>query len=789
MMIGNHLKTAGRMIARHKFYSALNVAGLAVGMATVGLILLWVWDEWRYDRFHARADRICRVTVEDLSGGVVAHQAGSPAPLGQALKVELPEVEDFVRVQAGWSGWQLRIGDRYFMDERLAAVDPSFFTIFSFPFVQGDPQTALTNRHSIVITESLARKAFGKENPMGRVMNMSDTDMTVTGVIRDIPAQSHLCFDYAFPAENMTAWRESRLDAWDYTQFATYLLLRPDARLEAVREKTARLIRSHLPKAQGRVHLQPLSDVHLGSTDINTWMVKYPDKGNIAHVAVFLLTAAGVLLLACVNFMNLSTARHAVRAKEVAVRKVVGAGRRDLFRQFLGETGLQTLIALCLAVVLMELFLPAFNELTGKQLSILGSKDATIWLGLAGIAALTGVLAGSYPALFLSAFPPVQVIRARGGSGDRRGGGLRKALVTLQFVFTISLLIVTAVIFSQLRYMKQKDLGYDSRQVVVFPGWGGFERNWEAARHALLQYPGITSVCQGMPPATGFWGTTEVDWEGRHPGQEVKLAADLGDYDYAAVFRLQMVQGRFYSRDFANDDQNWVVNETAVRAMGLTEPVGKWLSYQGRRGRIIGVVKDYHGASLHEPIGPKVVQCGQGFMVCVRYRTDDVPELMAFLQKQWQVFVRGERFRSDFVDESIAAWYQTEERIQSLFAYFTGLAVLVASLGLLGLAAFMAERRTKEIGVRKVLGASTPGLVLLLVRDQVKWVLAANLIAWPLAWWLSRHWLAGYAYRIDMSWPVFALSGALVLAVAVATVSGQALRAAWSRPVEALRYE
>ncbi|HPB29683.1 MAG TPA: ABC transporter permease, partial [Acidobacteriota bacterium] len=282
MMIGNYLKTAWRMIARHKFYSALNVAGLAVGMATVGLILLWVWDEWRYDRFHARADRICRVTVEDLSGGVVAHQAGSPAPLGAALKAELPEVEDFVRVQAGWPGWQLRIGDRYFMDERLAAVDPSFFEIFSFPFLQGDPHTALKNRHSIVITESLARKAFGKENPMGRVMSISDTDMTVTGVIRDIPAQSHLCFDYVFPAVNMADWRESQLDAWDYTQFATYLLLRPGARLEAVREKTARLIRSHLPKAQGRVHLQPLTDVHLGSTDINTWMVKYPDKGNIA---------------------------------------------------------------------------------------------------------------------------------------------------------------------------------------------------------------------------------------------------------------------------------------------------------------------------------------------------------------------------------------------------------------------------------------------------------------------------------------------------------------------------
>ena len=790
MLVYNYFKIALRRIRRHKGHSFINIAGLAVGMAACILILIWVQDELSYDKFHKNADQIYRINTEDLSGGKSFLLAGSPAPLGQAMLDELPEVLNVTRVQAGWPRWDLRLGENRFLEEYLAAVDPSFFEIFRFPFISGDPKTALNDRYSIVLTESLAKKVFGSEDPLGKVMQLNRTDMTVTGIIADIPRNSHLHFTFAFPAINMTRWRESKLDEWTYTQFATYVMLRKDTRKEDINKKMMDIVGRHLPGLKGSVYLQPLKDIHLRSTGINTWMLAYPNKGNISYVYIFSLTAICILILACINFMNLSTARYATRAREVGMRKVVGARSVDLIRQFLGESALLTLLSLFATVFLVELMLPAFSQLAGKELVFLRSGNYQILTGLFLIVLATSFISGFYPAVFLSAFQPVKVIKNIGQLGTNRGGALRKILVVLQFTFTIGLIICTAVIYLQLRFMQTKDLGYDTEYIISFAGYNGFETNYEGAKSELLQNPAIQAVSRGFPPPAGEWGTTEVDWEGRDPSLEVKIARGPCNYDYLEVFNLEIAEGRFFSQKFSDDNRNWVLNETAIEAMAMEDPIGKWFSFMGEKGTIIGVLKDFHGSSLHNPIAPVAMQPGRGFHMFVKHRPGDVAEILSFLKTKWDKFVGSHiPFRYEFIDENIKNWYQTEHRVGKIFRYFTFLTIFIACLGLFGLASFTAEQRTKEIGIRKILGARVSNLVVLLVKEFAKWILIANLIAWPAAYFVSRKWLDRFAYRMDLGLEVFIISAVVALFIASITVSYQAIRAATVDPVASLRYE
>lgn len=792
-LVWNYLKIALRKIKRQKGFSFINIAGLAIGMAACILILIWVQDELSYDKFHENADQIYRINTEDNSGGTTFLLAGSPAPLGQALVDEVPEVISFTRVQSGWSNWDLHLGEKHFLEEYLAAVDPTFFKIFQFPFVKGDPSTALAERYSIVLSEDLAQKIFGEEDPMGKIVQLNDADMTVTGIIRNIPLNSHIRFTYAFPAINMTKWRESKLDEWTYSQFATYVVLRKDADIDEVEKKMIGIVKQHLPKGfnvKGRVYFQPLKEIHLHSTDINTWMLAYPNKGNIAYVYIFSLTAFCILILACINFMNLSTARYAARAKEVGMRKVVGARRPDLIKQFLGESSLLTFLSLFIAVVLVELMLPTFSRLSGKELSFIQSGSWQILASLVVIALLTSLISGSYPAVFLSGLQPVKVIKSIGELGSRRGGVMRKVLVVLQFTFTIGLIICTAVIYLQLHFMQNRDLGYDTENIISFAGYGGFEKNFEAAKSELLQNPYVEAVCRGFPPPSGEWGTTEVDWEGKDPSIEVKIARGPCSNDYLKVFNLKIAEGRFFSRKMANDSQNWVLNETAVKAMELQDPVGKWFSLRGQKGTIIGILKDFHGSSLHNPIAPVAMQPGEGFHVFVKYSPKNMGDLLKFLKTKWDKFVGTHiPFRYEFIDENIKNWYMTEQRIGKIFRYFTVLTMFIACLGLFGLASFMAERRTKEIGIRKVLGAGISGIVILLTREFARWVLVANIFAWPAAYFVSKRWLQGFAYRINLGWEIFVISAFIALIIAVVTVSYQAMKAATANPIKALRYE
>jgi ABC-type antimicrobial peptide transport system permease subunit len=788
-MFKNYFKIALRNFRKYKAYSVINIAGLGIGMACCILILLWVQDELSFDRFHENPDQIYRVNSDNYGGGKITSSAGSPSLIGPTLIEDYPEVVNFTRLQSGWTGWYLHYGEKNFTQERLACADPSFFEIFDFPFIKGDPLTALKDRYSIVLTEALAKKCFGNDDPMGKVIQMSDTDLKVTGVIKDIPRNSHVQFDYIFPIINMTKWRESKLDSWEYTQFATYIEMQKNVDAAEFNQKIFGLVKKNHPESQLEVYLQPLKDIHLRSTQLNTWMVVYAGKGNITYVYIFSLIASCVLIVACINFINLATARSSTRAKEVGIRKVVGAYRRDLIRQFLGETILLSLFALLVAIFLVELMMPTFVVLSGKEISLDYSNNIQTLLGLLGIVVLTGIISGSYPALYLSSFHPVGAFKSITRIGSMRSGALRKILVIGQFSFAILLVIVTAVIFSQMRFIQNKDLGFDKENLIYFASYGDYGRNYEAAKSELLQNPNISNVCLAFPPSGGFGGTTDIDWAGKEPTDEIMMYSDMGDYDFLRTFDLQMAEGRFYSREFSTDTSNFVVNETAVKMMGLTAPIGKRLSYQGRSGTIIGVVKDYHGGSLHDPILPKVIELADGFFVCVRIRPESVSETIRFLEKKWKTFVPDHPFRYRFLDETIDDQYKTELRIGKIFRYFTGLAVFISCLGLFGLTSFTAERRTKEIGIRKVLGAKVAAIIILLSKEFTKWVLLANIIAWPIAYFAANMWLQGFAYRIDLGWELFLLSTCLALVIAVLTVGYQAIKAAVANPVEALRYE
>jgi len=792
-LVWNYIKIALRKLKVQKGFSIINISGLAIGLAACILIMLWVQDELSYDTFHKNKNQIYRVITEDQSGNTIFTQAGSPAPLGQAMKDTIPEVEDFVRVQSGWAGWHLHLKDQSYMNEHLAAVDPAFFEIFNFPFIKGDSKTALNDRYSIVITEDLAHKIFGDEDPMGKTLSLNEADMTITGILKNLPENSHLYFSYVFPAENMRKWRESKLDSWTYTQFATYVLLRRGADIKQVNKKIMSLVSQHVPpqlKGKFLLYLQPLKKIHLHSTEINTWMLAYPNKGNITYIYIFSLTALCILLLACVNFMNLSTAQYSTRAREVGMRKVVGARKADLIRQFLGESFILTFSALLIAVIGAELFLPVFNGLTGKNISLIHSGNWTIFIGLAALGIVSSLAAGSYPAFFLSSFHPVQVIKERVHLGKIRGGSIRKVFVVLQFTFTIGLIIITSVIYMQLHFMSSKDLGYKTDNIIMFAGFNQYETDYLGTKADLLQNPNILAVCRGFPPPAGTWGTTNVNWEGKDPNLEVKVAEGSCSPDYLKVFGMELTEGRFFSWDFSGDDQNWVLNETAVSAMGIKDPVGKWFSLNGSKGTIIGILKDFHGESLHNPIAPIAMHMSEGFHMMVKFRQGSIRTLLPYLEEKWDKYVSSTvPFRYEFIDERIETWYRTEQRIGQIFQYFTYLTVFIAALGLFGLAAFMAEQRTKEIGIRKVLGARISSILFLMTKNFAKWVLAANIIAWPIAYILARKWLSGFAYRIDLGWEIFALSAATALLIAVLTVSYQSFRAATANPVKSLRYE
>ncbi|MDH5704772.1 MAG: ABC transporter permease, partial [Candidatus Aminicenantes bacterium] len=748
-MIKNYIKTAFRNLIKHKAFSLINISGLAIGMACCLLIIIFVQDELSYDKFHAKADRIYRMTSEENQRGIIANYPLVFSGVPSVLQNDYSEVLNFVRFDPRLNVL-IGSGDKQFYEERLFYADASVFEVFTFPLIKGDPRTALKEPYSIVLTEKMAEKYFSGEDPIGQTLTIdNEHDYKIKGILKRIPRNSHIKFDFLASVATLEAQDPRYGKLWAWNCYA-YLLLPGDYSYLGLERKFPDFIRRHRGEKAAQSYafsLQPLTSIHLHSH----LAYEIEASGDIRYVYIFSAIAFFILLIACINFMNLSTARSVNRAKEVGVRKVLGADRIRLTKQFLGESLFLSLVALPIAVALVELFLPAFNVLTGKDLRIDYFGNSVVLIGLTGILLFVGIISGSYPAFFLSTFRPSEVLKGKLKAGS--GSSLfRKVLVVVQFSISIVLIAGTIIIYNQLDFIRNKKLGFDKDHVVVMPvSRSGIGQNFEAFKRELLQNPGVESVC-GSTSLPSLLPTRSVFIpEGVEEGERLTLRNVLVDYDFIKTFGLEIKEGREFSRDFATDmKEAFVVNEAAAKEFGWDSAVGKRLiDLEGPKGHIVGVVKDFHFRSKHQRIEPLILSLLPSsryvYFVSVKIKSSNISDTLAFLKSRWNAFSPGWPFEYFFLDDNFDRMYKSEDRLRQVFLTFTFLAIFIACLGLFGLAAFTAEQRTKEIGIRKVLGASVPGVVLLLSKEFIKWVLIANVIAWPVAYFALSRWLENFA--------------------------------------------
>jgi len=793
-LLGNYVRVALRKVRRQKGYAFINIAGLAVGLACSVLMMFWVREELSFDRFHANGDSIYRLIAETNNGSSVSLDARAPTPAGPAARAAIPEVVDFCRFTINrW--YPLKLGDKILFGQPIGVADPSFFTMFTFPFVKGDPKTALDGPRSVVVTESLARTFFGDEDPMGKLLTVTRDPYTVTGVIRDVPENSHLHFACVIPVVNMHDYHHVQFDNWNSRFFYTYVRLAPKAAAPDAAAKLSDVVAKNLNKPNVAIRAQRLRDVHLRS-DFAFDTHNYA-QGSASTLTLFSIAAAAILVLACINFMNLATARSANRGKEVGLRKVTGARRSDVVRQFLGESVVLSFLGLALALLLLWAALPLFNGLAGKQLNFARLFDPGFLASVLGVSLLTGILAGSYPAFYLAAFEPSRVLRGAFFGGERGQAVLRKGLVVLQFTLTVFFVVGTIIVDKQLRFVRAKNLGVDTHNVASTSLYG----EGEAHKQAILADTRILSATQSVPPGSALRALFDVSWEGKDPGDRTAFYPVKCDPDYLKVFKTGMAEGRFFTRETASDRTDAaVVNQTAARAMGTGSPLGKRIAVTGPNHQgvaetksftVIGVMKDFHQTSLRQAIEPMVFTCDgeQLPYFSVRLSSADIAGTRAFLEKTAKSFAPEFPFEFNFLDDRIDAFYQQDRRTRSILGVFTVLALFTACLGLVGLASFIAEKRTKEIGIRKVLGASAGGLVLMQSRDFMAWVLAANAVALPAAYIAAGGWLRGFAYRIDPGVMPALLAVVFSVTVAFLSVAYKAVQAARANPVDSLKYE
>ena len=792
-MIKNYLTVAIRNIARNKTFSAINILGLAIGMACCILILLYVQDELSYDRHHEHADRIYRVAVKAKIGGVMRQSPVTSLPMGPALVKDYPEVIEAVRFYGG-DDPRMLVGDQYdhfFYEDDLWFTDPNFFKVFDFPLSQGNPKTAFLEPYSVVITEAVAQKYFGEQSPMGQTLSFNDKAFKVTGVLKDRAHNSH------FPFDLLASPIPPKPNFWFNHEFYTYLLLQQNDSAGELEAKLPDFIERHAGKEYkvlGRpitYFLQPLTDIHLYNLE-----GEMSPNGDIRYVYLFLIIALFVLVLACVNFMNLSTARSATRSKEVGMRKVVGANRPQLIRQFMGESILLALLALFFAIAFVEVSLPTFNAFTQRELVLNYMGNWHVVLTLLGVVLFAGLLSGIYPALFLSAFQPVEVLKSTMKRGLKTSSS-RKTLIVFQFVISIVLIIGTVVVYDQVHYIRNKKLGFDKEHVIVMPDPG--EQVTERYRSILSTYPNVLNTSRsGYVPGRGAPARPFRPFSDNANTDRFMMNYLDVDHEFISTYGLELIEGRDFI--FSEKYGTFMLNEAAMRKFGWTSCANQKLeevypTEEGKvkvavRGDVVGVVKDFHYKSLHHEIEPLIIRLVSWFeYFAIRIRSDDVAGTLSFLKAQWKEIAPNKPFDYFFLDDDYDKLYRTEEQIGTLFGLFSILAIFVASLGLFGLASFTAQLRIKEIGIRKVLGASVSNLVLMLSKEFALLVGIANLIAWPIAYYAMHRWLQDFAYRIDLEIWAFVLSGFLALFIALTTVSYQAWKVARTNPVDALRYE
>ena len=806
-MYKNYLNTAIRNLGRHKGYSFINVAGLALGMACCILILLWVQDELSYDRYHKNADRLYRVVVKGRMSNREINFSTSPAPLAKALMDEFPEVLQaarFLRSRNVLIGHQ----EKQFNEGFILYTDPNFFDMFSIPLIKGDPQNVLRAPNSLVITQKAALKYFGNQDPVGKTLTFNgQTDFRVTGLAANVPSNTHFHSDFF---ASLASIPDSRSQNWFSNPYHTYIVLKEESSPGELQAKLPGIITKYMGPIAKKVmgitlqefrssgnafgyFLQPVIGIHLHS-DLE---YELEPNGSFVYVCIFSLIALFILVIACINFMNLATARSASRAKEVGVRKVLGSDRWMLIQQFLTESVLLSLLSLALAVGIVVLLQPVFNSLSGKHLDIAAYGGRVLLPGLLAVILLAGIFAGSYPAFFLSAFKPVSVLRGIVKTG-RKSAGLRNGLVVFQFSISIVMLVGTFVVYHQLDYMRNKRLGFEKEQLLVIQRAGSLGQDKEAFRNEMVQSGGVENVSYSNGiPGRHLGDFTHVA-EGASAEDMVRMFLLFADFDYLDTLRMEMIEGRYFLKNRPADRNSVILNETAAAALGMENPVGKRiirgsLSSGGSEFfTIIGIVKDFHFESLHRKIRPIAVYllpAEDARYASVRIRAENIPRTLAFIANKWNKFVPGKPFEYFFLDDDFDRLYRAEKKVGKLFSAFAVLAVLVACLGLFGLASFTAEQRTKEIGIRKVLGASVPDIVTLLTKEFSRWVLLSNMIAWPVAYFATNRWLQNFAYRTRIGPWVFLLAASAALFIAMITVSFQALKAATANPAIVLKYE
>jgi putative ABC transport system permease protein len=789
-MLKNYLKIALRSLRRHKIISFINVIGLAVGIACSALILLYVRHELSFDQYHQNKEQIYRL-VSKVQGASYEAVAKVPGPWSVAAQKDFPEIEKVARF-VFFNETLVSRSEKRFYESGGFFADSTTFEVFSFSLLQGNPETALKQPNAIVVTKTFAEKYFGEENALGQTLTFDNQNQyQVTGVMANVPANSHFTFDFLVP---MATYASPRRDNWQWLQFYTYVLLKAGASPQAVAEKFPALLRQNLEAnlaAPYAPYLQPLTDIHLRS---HLFREMQPNS-DVAYIYIFSAVAGFILLIACINFMNLTTARAATRAKEVGVRKVTGADRLQLVKQFLGEALLISFLALLLALVCIDALLPVFNSLTNRVLTINYFADITLSLSLIGITLVVGLISGSYPAFVLSNFKPVNALKGKLPGSSRTW--LRKGLVVFQFAISAFLIIATGIVYNQLDYIQNKKLGFNEEQLVIIPIRDNVVREkYETVKQVLAQHPNVVSVSVSANlPGGSDYGIPYVP-EG-FPQDKIPPARILVvDQDFVQTFQMELAAGRSFSKEHPTDaTAAFMINEEAAKQLGWSDPLGKLIAMpniQRANSPVIGVLKDFHFRSLHEKIGPLLLFIATPdwySLFSVRVRPENISETLTFLEKKWAEFDSSHPFTYTFFDAQFGQLHQAEQQMGRLLSYVAILAILIACLGLFGLSAFTAEQRTKEIGVRKVLGASVGNVMLLLSKDFTKLVLLGFIAAAPLAYYAMNQWLQEFAYRTEIGSGVFILSALLALLIAWVTVSYQSIRAALANPVESLRYE
>jgi putative ABC transport system permease protein len=808
-MFRNFLKIAIRNLGRHKTVSFINISGLAIGISCCLLVGLFINDELSYDRHYKDAGRIYRVVKDFVNDdGSKLPDATSPPALAPAIQKDIPEIEVVARLMPGWGGqFFMRAGEKQFIEENVYRADSSIFKVFSFQFLQGDPATALQPVDALVLTGSMAKKYYGNENPIGKVMEVDTRGPhKVTAVIKDIPENSHFKFDFLTPLrfrDNAGGFRDINSN-WGWYNYYTYMKLKPGADIAAVDKKIREVFKANQPKNENYFYSQAITGIHLTSN--LKWELE--PNSDESYVYIFGTVAIFILIIACINYINLTTARSTLRAKEIGIRKVSGAVRFALLRQFLTESVLIAILAAALAVALAWTLLPVINNITAKHLSLVpgGSYAILAWVFLFAIA--IGLIAGFYPALYLSSFEPVKVLKGEKLSRVR-GLSLRKILVVAQFSISIALIIGTIVVMQQIQFIQNAKLGLNKDHVIMIDDVGyldGSQTN--TLKNELLQIPGVRKVASVDGVVGGMNWTTVLLLKGSDNGQLVNFLTV--DEDYLDALNMEIKEGHGFSKAFPADTLGYgvpgtlerhaggvILNETAVKDLGIPEPAtGRLLRY-GTDGdttyyvEVVGVVKDFHFTSMHNEIKPFAFFLDPNRRQYFTAKLDgsNMNATLGKIQEAWNRNVTTRPFRYSFLDETYAKLYVAEKNFRTIFLYITVIAIFISCLGLFGLSSFVTEQRTKEIGIRKVLGASVSGIVTMLSKDFIWLVVIASCVAFPVSWWAMNKWLQDFVYRINIGWWVFAVAAFMALLIALATIGYQAIRSALANPVKSLRTE